>query len=405
MLCISLSAAVSPLLLEKKGGNKMASHGRTKETARNMAMTTVLSLLVLWLCTGLCVCEDEMSHLPPAQQSAADAWATDQSPDTGGSLPSQVDEDGEWGSKLTEEEVPGTVEPDQVESEAVNDQSEAPQEEEEEGGIGPTTEMPLVETEIAKVNSAPTPEPEEPTEQSPQEVGDFVVYYNGDDTVCLRACFAAVLKVDYTGEDEDGEMVNQTAEIRVPEKADVGGFCNRGPDEQSTLQLEWDEGMYDLKITFQKKNSTVKGDPNFWEARKIQFTFDTRDGYYFDNAVDAGVRTVRTSPGATFFATPQGNSRICDAEDDITMLSSTNTTERVTLKISQLQLQPYGMRNGTFGEGVDCGEDLLENPNSNVASVAVGATLACLILVVLIIYAVGRKMGAINDRSGYKSVE
>ena len=55
--------------------------------------------------------------------------------------------------------------------------------------------------------------------------------------------------------------------------------------------------------------------------------------------------------------------------------------------------------------GVDCGEDLLDNPNTNVASIAVGATLACLILVVIIVYAVGRKMGAINDRSGYKSVE
>ena len=65
----------------------------------------------------------------------------------------------------------------------------------------------------------------------------------------------------------------------------------------------------------------------------------------------AGQRTVRTDPSETFFVTPQGNSRVCDAEDDITMLPEANNTERATLAISQLKMQPYGLVNGTFSEG------------------------------------------------------
>ncbi|XP_038073647.1 lysosome-associated membrane glycoprotein 1-like [Patiria miniata] len=397
----------------------MASEGRRKGTSSQVAMTVVRSLLILWICSGLCVCVDEVpigfdqdatdtADVPAGDQpSAADTEPTDQPLNPGGSLPPPVDVEGQEGdlgsepAEDTQHSVPEPDQPDQSEavedqSEAVQDQSEAPQEE----GESAFTEMPPVETEA---NPVSTKEPAEPTEQ-PQELGDFVVR-NDDGVVCLRACFAALLKVDYLGQDEDGKAVNRTAEIPIPKKADVGGFCNRGPDGQAALELRWDEEMYSLKITFQKQNSTIKGDPNFWDARVIQFTFDTRDSYYFGAAFNAGERVVRTKKGATFFATPQGNSRVCEAEDDIVMQSTSNNTEQVTLEISQLQLQPYGMQNGTFSEGVDCGEDLIENPNTNVASIAVGATLACLILVVIIVYAVGRKMGAINDRSGYKSVE
>ena len=52
-----------------------------------------------------------------------------------------------------------------------------------------------------------------------------------------------------------------------------------------------------------------------------------------------------------------------------------------------------------------CEGDKIVKPTSNVASVAVGATLGCLILIVIIVYAVGRRMGSITDRTGYKAVE
>ena len=76
-----------------------------------------------------------------------DALATEQSPDIGWSLPSWLDEDGERGSEVAGDEgAPGTAEPDWGVSEAVEDQSEAPPEEDE--GIIPTTEIPPAETEV-----------------------------------------------------------------------------------------------------------------------------------------------------------------------------------------------------------------------------------------------------------------
>ena len=65
----------------------------------------------------------------------------------------------------------------------------------------------------------------------------------------------------------------------------------------------------------------------------------------------AGSRVVHSDPSMRFFVTPIGNSRVCDSEDDIIMTSAGNTTETVTMEISELQMQPFGMVNGTFGEG------------------------------------------------------
>ncbi|XP_033640464.1 lysosome-associated membrane glycoprotein 1-like [Asterias rubens] len=345
--------------------------------------------------------EDDQTSDADEQQQPEDDQTSDadeqQQPedDTSDAEPAS-EADGQWGN-FAVTDAPEEETPVDEESQAdVKDQSEAPED------VIPSTETPEVETESATSVSSQKPKPD--SSEQPDERGDFMVPSDGSSPICLRACFTASFVIDYVGLDEDKKVVNRSTEIPVPKKANVGGQCGLR-DDQSFLTLQWDEGRYTLKITFQKKNATKKGNPNFWEARMIKFTFDTGDTQYFDSAINAGSRVVHSDPSMRFFVTPIGNSRVCDSEDDIIMTSAGNTTETVTMEISELQMQPFGMVNGTFGEESDCGKDLIANPSTNVASIAVGATLACLILVVIIVYAVGRKMGAINDRSGYKSVE
>lgn len=249
---------------------------------------------------------------------------------------------------------------------------------------------------------APTTQADEP--EPSDEPLDF--YYPDDPTsgpACVRLCFkSATIRVPYKATDEfTGEVVQRSANISITSKAQVGGRCGNGKNEPTRLYLQWGTNL--LKFTFIKTRS---GDTDNWEANPIQFTYNTSDMAYFENAVDAGERVVRTNPEIEFFESPWRSSYKCNSDSEVNM-TSTDKSETGSLLLKELQLQPFmeEKANGKWGEVEQCESDKIVKPTSNVASVAVGATLGCLILIVIIVYAVGRKMGSITDRTGYKSVE
>lgn len=59
---------------------------------------------------------------------------------------------------------------------------------------------------------------------------------------------------------------------------------------------------------------------------------------------------VQSSERDTFFSTKLGHSRSCVSEHDITLKNS-ESKDKVIMEITKLHLQPFDLKNGTFGEG------------------------------------------------------
>ncbi|XP_072167093.1 lysosome-associated membrane glycoprotein 5-like [Diadema setosum] len=228
------------------------------------------------------------------------------------------------------------------------------------------------------------------------EIANFTVR-DGEGNACIRACFSAVLNIFYSNKESEEEEVT----VPLPRKATATGSCGSAA-LPALLSIQWSEGKYNLKFTFE--NTTADGKES-WKARKVQFTYNMSDPTYFKNPARAGVHTVRSESDDSFFKTPAKKSRKCDAESDIQLLGgSNNDTFKVLLELRNLQLQPYNVVDDSFSEAEVCKNDKTAE-GTNMASIAVGATLALVILVVIAGYAIGRRMGAITDRTSYSSMD
>ncbi|XP_072032165.1 lysosome-associated membrane glycoprotein 5-like [Amphiura filiformis] len=285
------------------------------------------------------------------------------------------------------------------------------------------TESPKSALDILDPGFSPTSKPSEkgeatsavvptqtPTTQEPLPTADYK-YEDIDGNVCLRLCLKAKFEIPYTALGPDGMELPKTAEVPFSDfKVKIGGDCDSGkkPGEAQILNVQWGpfldrEAAYSFKMKFSKTRS---GDTDDWLAEDLEFTYNTEDTTYFEDAADPGKVTVRVDSKAEFFETPYRSAYTCQADDSIE-LSSSDKMHTSVLKIDEIRLQPFmkPKNNGTFSEEEPCESDKQKKPTSNVASIAVGATLGCLILIVIIIYAVGRRMGSITDRTGYKAVE
>ncbi|PIK62660.1 putative lysosome-associated membrane glycoprotein 5 [Apostichopus japonicus] len=222
--------------------------------------------------------------------------------------------------------------------------------------------------------------------------GEFLLRdENGD--ICIKANFAINFKIYYKSKLSD----QNEPSIPLSAKASVGGECV-SDENTAFLTLQWKEDKYTLKFTFKKVPVEKR-----WIGERIQLTYDERDNPDFEGAVNPRLYVVQSSERDTFFSTKLGHSRSCVSEHDITLKNS-ESKDKVIMEITKLHLQPFDLKNGTFGEEIPCKSDLHKKGN-NTASLVVGLLLAAFILVVIIGYAVGRKMGYITERSDYSTME
>ncbi|XP_071962733.1 lysosome-associated membrane glycoprotein 5-like [Antedon mediterranea] len=280
----------------------------------------------------------------------------------------------------------------------------------------------------AEPTSEPTTEPKsEPTSVEPFTVGkptnkmnttdelpvvvpskplgpyEFQVLDDDTGKVCIKAYIEAELIVHYISSKKTSL---QQATIPVDTKSEVEGTCNQ---EQAILTLVWSSKyQYSLQTTFNMINDSVKCSNSkngmCWMLTSIQFTYNSADSTYFYHAKDARKKTVQSSVNKEFFKTPDTMSQTCNKDVLLKLpAASDNNKDEVDIKFIKLHIQPFSLVNSTYGPRKECEEG--NAGSQSVVSVAVGATLGVVILIVIIIYAVGRRIGAINDRTGYKSVD
>ncbi|XP_078001154.1 lysosome-associated membrane glycoprotein 5-like [Glandiceps talaboti] len=226
-----------------------------------------------------------------------------------------------------------------------------------------------------------------------------------DGKPCLKAIFSAIFKIGYySGSEEESEL--KEARLALPQAAKVDGECD-DIYSPATLKLQW-FGKYTLKMTFDTNqvNGSDSDETGSWCAKSIHFTYDSSDEKYFIDAVNPGSKSVKTLEDVTLFDTPLKSAYICQTQDNIAMQSD-DEENKVILSIADLQLQPYDIENGQFGEGSLCEADKEKQRRiDSTVPIAVGAALGCLILLVIIVYAIGRQFGALGTGySGYKSVD
>ncbi|XP_785141.3 lysosome-associated membrane glycoprotein 5 [Strongylocentrotus purpuratus] len=237
---------------------------------------------------------------------------------------------------------------------------------------------------------------QELTTSSPADRADFTIR-DDNGKACIRACFSAVFNVFYT------KKQNKNAQVKVPlpSKATAIGTCG-SVNDHALLTIQWNEGKFNLKFAFENKTENGK---ESWKVKKLQFSYNTSDDTYFEDAAGGGMKTVQSEDDDDdMFKTPAEKSRKCETEDDIELVGIGNSTDKAILELRQLQLQPYHLLNDSFSKAQLCKNDK-EALGTNIASIAVGATLALVILVVITGYAIGRRMGAITDRTSYSSME
>ncbi|XP_055783237.1 lysosome-associated membrane glycoprotein 2-like isoform X2 [Salvelinus fontinalis] len=209
------------------------------------------------------------------------------------------------------------------------------------------TSTTVAPTTTVITTAAPTSTPTLPTPTT----GNYSIAPNFNSTACLMATFG--LRIGF----KQGDKV-ETINL-VPSATNVSGACGVN---SSNLILTSDT------IT-------------------IMFTFSNDSKKFYLHALNV---TVKPATGADVFAdntnmsiwaAAVGSSYMCNKEQTLTV------TQTLTLYTFKLRVQPFGVEKGEFATAHDCSLD----DTSILIPVIVGAALACLILIVVIAYVIGRR--------------
>ncbi|XP_072361665.1 lysosome-associated membrane glycoprotein 2-like isoform X2 [Scyliorhinus torazame] len=216
----------------------------------------------------------------------------------------------------------------------------------------PTTVAPITTRTTPIV---PTPVPTKPPPELPA-VGNYTIK-NGSDP-CLLASMGLQLNITYTE--------NKTHSVNIDSNSTASGQCG---DKDATLVLE------DMDTT-------------------IQFHFIVDQSKFFLKEVKANVslvingsRTALNSNNSNlrFWQAFVGSSYMCHKEQSIVV------TDQLVINAFNVWVQPFQVKNGTFSRAEDC------KTNENyIVPIVVGAVLGAIILIVLVIYIIGRR----QNRSG-----
>ncbi|XP_041705199.1 lysosome-associated membrane glycoprotein 2 isoform X3 [Coregonus clupeaformis] len=195
--------------------------------------------------------------------------------------------------------------------------------------------------------AAPTSTPTLPTPTT----GNYSIAPDFNSTACLMATFG--LRIGY----KQGDKV-ETINL-VPNATNVGGACGVNSS--------------DLILT----SNTIT----------IMFTFSNDSKMFHLHALNITVKPATGAPvvaantNMSVWVAAVGSSYMCNKEQTL------NVTDTLTLYTFALRVQPFGVKKGEFATAHECSLD----DTSILIPIIVGAALACLILIVVIAYVIGRR--------------
>ncbi|XP_078658660.1 lysosome-associated membrane glycoprotein 1-like [Branchiostoma floridae x Branchiostoma belcheri] len=199
----------------------------------------------------------------------------------------------------------------------------------------PNTTLAPTTTALPVMNTTTVPGT---TASPPTHRGKWQV--RNKNSTCLLAYMAMRFEAQY--KTKEGEI--GTATVWFPTYATAVGSCS---EEHSVIELRSD--VSNLTINFQK----APGKKN-WSTSSILFSYWELPEFFMDTANPYTLHTMRLD--INLFMTDSGQSYKCDTEISVPL------KDRVTLKISQLQVQAFDVQGDKFGTPQRCPADLPPTP-------------------------------------------
>lgn len=208
-----------------------------------------------------------------------------------------------------------------------------------------------------------------------------------------------------------------TARIPLPDehKVNTNGFCQHQSQEgdKSFISLTWPavDPKYNFSITFatEKRNSGGGTEPEgSWSAIHLELNINATDNDDFRDA-EAQEITVGRSGLVDNLNAKYGHAARCNHQITVSGLKNSKKTVNATISFDSLEIQPFEVpKSGKFGEADDCKmptpKPSATKKSNNTVAIAVGCTLAGLVVIVLIGYFIGRRRSATKTSAGYRKL-
>ncbi|KAL7286905.1 hypothetical protein TKK_0018851 [Trichogramma kaykai] len=213
------------------------------------------------------------------------------------------------------------------------------------------------------------------TTPKPQRSSSEVPLYrlnspNGQACVLLQV--DALITIKY--KDKLGE--EQEADVYVPDNAVVTGNCDG--ENSIYMSIKWD--AYVLSWYFSK---TPGGER--WYVDKIELTYNSSDRHFeHPQQPNKTVRLSTSQKHSMLFPTPVGKSYSCNEEQEVSMTDNKN---HASVLLRELKLQPFKFKSNDFAAEFSCTSLSARANRDETAPVAVGSTLAAVVLLTITGYA------------------
>ncbi|XP_035669050.1 lysosome-associated membrane glycoprotein 1-like [Branchiostoma floridae] len=165
-------------------------------------------------------------------------------------------------------------------------------------------------------------------------VGHFVLH-DDKGQICLLANFGAMFRVEY----ELIQGMTRNATYVLPENCAISGSC-----EEGTVHVTFSfDTAFNLSASFSSNEKTFK-----LVSLSVGYI---RSADNFPHALYPDTSDIEELTNLTLLETDAGKSYLCKEPGVI------KVGPHVTLEVLELQIQPFDVKNGTFGETNECNKD------------------------------------------------
>ncbi|CAH1246938.1 LAMP1 [Branchiostoma lanceolatum] len=165
-------------------------------------------------------------------------------------------------------------------------------------------------------------------------VGHFVLH-DDKGQACLLANFGAMFRVEY----ELTQGISRNATYVLPENSTVSGSCE---EKIAHMTLSFDTA-FNLSTSFSSDGKSFK-----LVSLSVGYV---RSSNRFPDAMYPDTSSIEELSNLTLMETDAGKSYLCKEPEVIKIGSN------VTLEVLELQIQPFRVKNGSFGEANECNKD------------------------------------------------
>lgn len=221
----------------------------------------------------------------------------------------------------------------------------------------PTTAAP-------QTSASPAGNPSQP------ERGNYTVT-NSNGSTCLMACMGLQLNLSFVSANLN-KTVLEVVNLQ-PNVTKSSGSCEA---DTATLKLTADDEKTNLTFFFSLNSTSSK-----YHMSGIALTAAWPDMSLPFKAINSSL---------DYFRGTLGGSYMCREEQTL------DVVQNFSLNVFQLQVQPFGLMGTQFGAAEECQMD----EDDVLIPIIVGASLAGLVLIVLVAYLIGRK----RSQAGYQTI-